>query len=175
MRENNLSQSNIEGIIDGSNSAACNDSSRRDFLKTAASSAVAFCTLPLAAMLTACADSTSSNETSTGVTATLDLTLNPTLNSVGGFIRRTFGNNNSGREVIVMRISETAYGAMDVLCPHAGCNVGNPSSGQVVCPCHSSTYSTGTSNFGSLISGPAPRGLRTFSTAVQGNTLTITF
>ncbi|MDX2130291.1 MAG: Rieske 2Fe-2S domain-containing protein [Chloroherpetonaceae bacterium] len=151
------------------------DSGRRDFLKTAATSAVALCSLQFAAMLSSCGDSTSANDVSTGVTETLDLTANTALNTVGGFIRRTFGNNNSGREVIVMRLSETSFGAMDVLCPHQGCNVGNPSEGKAVCPCHDSNFGTSASNFGTRLSGPAPRGLRTFATSVQGNTLTITF
>jgi Rieske Fe-S protein len=100
------------------------------------------------------------------------------LKSVAGSIRRAFGGNNGGNAVLVVRVSQSgsaAFKTMSVVCTHAGCAVNNPAGGQVLCPCHGSTFSAQSGNFAANLSGPAPSPLQTFPTTFDGSTITISF
>lgn len=100
------------------------------------------------------------------------------LQGVGGSIRRSFGGNNGGNAVLVVRVSQSgsaAFKTMSVVCTHAGCAVNNPAGGQVSCPCHGSTFSAQAGNFAANLSGPAPSPLQTFPTTFDGSTITISF
>ena len=157
--------------------------SRRNFLKvTALTTASVGSGSGLLTILQGCSKKDSnpvSPSTSTGFTATVTVTNEPTLQNVGGFIRRSFGSSaNGGNEVIVMRLSASgpdAFATASVICTHQGCAVNNPSSGTIQCPCHGSVYGAQIGNFAGNISGPAPRPLPTFPTSFDGTTITITF
>jgi len=54
--------------------------------------------------------------------------------------------------------------ALDANCPHAGCAVDWDGT-ELVCPCHASKFTAD----GSLISGPATEGLKSFEAKVEGD------
>lgn len=54
--------------------------------------------------------------------------------------------------------SQNGLEVLSSICPHLGCEVSwNDTRGQFVCPCHNSVFAAD----GSLVSGPAPRGMDT--------------
>jgi cytochrome b6-f complex iron-sulfur subunit len=82
--------------------------------------------------------------------------------------------NTSGSSMIVQGIliinTGTQIVALSSICTHQGCTVGyHPSVGNIECPCHGSVYST----TGSVITGPAPSALKSYSVTKTGNVLTI--
>jgi Rieske Fe-S protein len=154
--------------------------SRREFLRTATAGAFALGSAVWLAGLEACnkADNGVGPSPLTGQKVTLTLSNEPALQSVGGFIRRVFGNNNGGNEVLVIRLAASgsnAFKTMSVICTHAGCPVNNPSGGQVFCGCHGSTFGAQAGDFGSNLSGPAPSPLQTFQTSFDGSIITVSF
>jgi cytochrome b6-f complex iron-sulfur subunit len=95
----------------------------------------------------------------------LDLSLaeNSALNSVGGSL--------IVQNILVINTGSGNYSALSSICTHQGCTVGyNSGTDNIRCPCHSSIYTTS----GSVISGPAPRSLKSYPVSLQGNILTIT-
>jgi len=153
--------------------------SRRRFLHTVSAGVLSVGFTAWLAGLESCNNPTTSpgTEPTTGQKVTLTLANEPTLQSVGGFVRRTFGNNNGGNPVLVVRTGSSGTGAfrtMSVVCTHAGCLIDNPSGGQCICECHGSVFGAAASNFASNLGGPAPSPLQTFSTTFDGTTVTIT-
>jgi thiosulfate dehydrogenase (quinone) large subunit len=64
------------------------------------------------------------------------------------------------------------YVAYDAVCPHAGCTVGYfASANLIVCPCHGSEFEVAT---GSVVQGPATRGLTPLTVINDGGDLYIT-
>lgn len=57
--------------------------------------------------------------------------------------------------VIVVRRSSATFSAFSAVCPHAGCGVSVVRAGELVCPCHGSTFTYA----GERIAGPAETGL----------------
>lgn len=57
--------------------------------------------------------------------------------------------------VVVTQPVEGEYAAFSTVCPHQGCAVSEITGGQIVCPCHGSTFDLS----GGLVAGPAPTGL----------------
>ena len=114
------------------------------------------------AFLEAC---TKSSTTPSGPTVdfTLDLTLpaNAALGHTGGYI---YSNG-----VIVAKTS-TSYIALSQSCTHQGCTVTFNSGGNdFVCPCHGGIYSLD----GSVMSGPPPSPLKSYSVTKNGNILSV--
>jgi len=148
----------------------CN-SSRRDFLK--ATTALTLSAGALSALLVACENTLI---TSTGQQATLDVSKETNLQSVGSVISKTFGQNNSGRAVLIVRASATSFLAFSSVCTHEQCDVIPPSSpgGNLSCPCHGAVFSA---KDGGVLAGPAPSALPRFQTSfnTSSNILTITF
>jgi len=76
---------------------------------------------------------------------------------------QTPGGSATGRpagypnDILVMALPDGSHAAVDARCPHQGCTVAYPASGdgQIVCPCHSSRFQTD----GALVQGPATTGL----------------
>lgn len=99
----------------------------------------------------------------TGSKITIDLTQADysALNTAGGSkIVQTLLVVNTG----------TSFIALSSVCTHEGCTVGYvPSTGNVQCPCHGSTFS----NTGSVIAGPALTALTSYQATKNGNILTI--
>lgn len=155
-------------------------SSRREFLRRASVIAIALAGSSFLLNQEACnvPDQTVGPSSTTGQKVTLTLANEAGLKNVGGFIRRTFGGNNDGNDVIVMRLAASgtdAFKTMSVVCTHAGCAVNNPSGGIIQCPCHGSTFGAQAGNFAVNLGGPAPTPLQTFPTTFDGTTITISF
>ena len=63
------------------------------------------------------------------------------------------------------------YKAFTKLCPHAQCPVTSINQGEILCRCHGSKFSI---KDGSVIKGPATKGLTPAKVALSGDTLTVT-
>jgi Rieske Fe-S protein len=149
---------------------SCN-SSRRNFLKQ--TTALTLSASALAALVTACENTTL---TSTGQQATLNIAQEVGLQSVGSVVSKTFGQNNGGRAVLIVRASATSFLAFSSVCTHEQCDVLPPASagGNLSCPCHGAVFSA---NDGSVLAGPARSALQRFQTSFNASTniLTMTF
>jgi Rieske Fe-S protein len=71
---------------------------------------------------------------------------------------------------IVTQPEAGTFKAFDATCPHQGCAVSQQEGGQLVCPCHGSTFALAT---GDRLSGPAPTGLTPKTITVSGSTFTV--
>jgi Rieske Fe-S protein len=63
------------------------------------------------------------------------------------------------------------YKAFTKLCPHALCPVSSITDGEILCHCHGSKFSI---RDGSVIKGPASKGLGDAKVSLEGTTLTVT-
>ncbi|GAA1352047.1 Rieske (2Fe-2S) protein [Saccharothrix algeriensis] len=70
-----------------------------------------------------------------------------------------------GRQLVVTRTGEVVK-AFDAACPHAGTPVAAPADGTITCPNHGSRFSAAD---GSLMKGPATRGLTEVPVEVRGD------
>lgn len=154
---------------------------RREFLQRAASlCGLTLCSSALAGLLASCETDTVK---STGSTATLLIDNEEALKEIGGGVKKTFGSNNGGRPVIIVRTAADKFVAFSSVCPHAGCEVSAPESAgdELVCNqpgCgHGSVFAPTT---GAVEVGPATSPLKSFATTYSVNTegkgeLVITF
>ena len=100
--------------------------SRRHFLKTATMGLATVGIAVWLAGLEACTNDTSTNPGDAGRTGqkvALTLPNGPALQSIGGFIRRSFSNNNGGKAVLVVRLASSGTDAsktMSTICTHEG-------------------------------------------------------
>jgi len=85
----------------------------------------------------------------------------------GSAVGRPAGYPNN---LIVLALPAGGHGALEARCPHAGCTVGWPGTGDVLCPCHGSRFTTG----GALVQGPATVGLPAFSAVADATGVTVT-
>lgn len=84
---------------------------------------------------------------------------------VGG--AATFNDPSSGDPSVVIQPQAGHFLAFDAVCPHAGCTVQyDNSANEFVCPCHGSTFDSGT---GAVLQGPAASGLRPIPITDSGN------
>jgi len=81
---------------------------------------------------------------------------------VGG---ATSGQTADGTAIILSQPSAGKVVAFDARCPHQGCTVA-PAGDKLACPCHGSSFKTAD---GSLINGPATRGLTEVAVKVDGD------
>ena len=157
-----------------------NGFSRKDFLKTAGSTAL-FATLGIG--LYGCGDSTSAmdevipptetdNEdngieiTNSGNTVTLDLSNSrlENLKASGGWLLITAANT------LVVNVDGSTIRSFTSVCTHAGCSTDwQFSNNRFECTCHGSRFDTN----GGVVRGPATSDLREFSVAQDGDTVTI--
>jgi nitrite reductase/ring-hydroxylating ferredoxin subunit len=72
---------------------------------------------------------------------------------------------------VVTQPAAGQYRAFVKTCPHAGCPVSSVADGKIVCKCHGSTFSI---SDGSVIAGPARKGLGDATVTVSGDALTVT-
>ena len=80
---------------------------------------------------------------------------------VGG--SAAFTDPASGDPAIVIQQTADSFVAFDAVCPHAGCTVAYAKSAKLIaCPCHGSEFDAQT---GSVLRGPATRGLKSISVA----------
>lgn len=169
-------------MTSNSNDSNLVDNSRREFLKSAAASGLTmFCGASFLSCLAACSsdeNGVSADSQLTGFKANLTLADEPALQTVNGFIRRSFGSQaNGGKEVFVVRTSDGEFKTASTVCTHepSRSNIQTPNNGQVECSTHGSRYSLQSSNFGAVINPPANRGLQTFTTTFSDGIITINF
>ncbi len=143
--------------------------SRRDFMKKAimtfAGITVVGSVVPL---MSSCSNSVS--PTVSHGTATISVSM---LTTDGQAVKSTVAQPE-GTSLLIVRKSATTYLAMSTYCAHQGCEVNTPVNGVIHCPCHSSVFDPKT---GALLSGPASRGLSTYTTVYNAtaNTVTVTY
>jgi cytochrome b6-f complex iron-sulfur subunit len=99
-----------------------------------------------------------------GTIMTVPLAQNPTLNQSGGMVLVPQA------QALVIRVSATVYQAMTSVCTHQACTVNSFDGARLACPCHGSQFSTS----GAVVRGPATAPLRTYPTAFDPATGTIT-
>lgn len=120
----------------------CPNSERRAFLLNAAASlGVVLSSSALASLLSSCENDTTKPST-TGQKVEFDITTEPALGQVGGVVKQSFGSNNGGMPVFIVRSGETSFLVLSSRCSHDGCEVDLPSlaGGNLVCPCHLAEY-----------------------------------
>jgi len=99
-----------------------------------------------------------------GSKITIDLSLaeNSALNSAGG--------TKIVQSVIVAKLGNGSFAALNSICTHEGCTVGyNSGADNFQCPCHGSVFAT----TGSVINGPAATALKSYPVSQSGTILTI--
>jgi Rieske Fe-S protein len=113
---------------------------------------------------------------STGAGEELDIGAIPELAATGGAVKRTIGENNGGRPVIILRKAASEFLVLSSVCTHEGCEVNLPASAgaTIDCPCHGSRFS---GSDGKVVQGPASSPLRQYSSTYNAQTgkLTIVF
>lgn len=76
----------------------------------------------------------------------------------------------SGQAVVVQPTAGT-FKAYSAVCTHAGCLVSQVQGGEIICPCHGSTFAVAT---GAPDGGPAPSPLGALTATVQGDSVVVT-
>jgi nitrite reductase/ring-hydroxylating ferredoxin subunit len=130
--------------------------SRRSVLKGVAAAGVA---TPVLAACGGASGSGGSGSGGSGPIATVKTTDVP----VGGGVV-------SGQAVVVQPTAGT-YKAYSAVCTHAGCLVSQVQDGEIICPCHGSTFAVAT---GAPDGGPAPSPLGALTATVQGGSVVVT-
>jgi len=72
------------------------------------------------------------------------------------------------QKVVVTRPGTAEYKAFSATCPHRGCLVTEVADGTINCPCHGSKFDVAD---GSVVHGPATRGLPLAQVSVKGGTI----
>ena len=93
-------------------------------------------------------------------TPILALSTEPSLQQIGGAVKKRYGAVNDGDVILIVRISEKEFAAFAAQCTHWGAEVNNPVDGVLVCPFHGSRYKA---TDGSVLEGPAKKPLRKFT------------
>lgn len=138
--------------------------SRRDFLKTSATSIIAGSFVLSLFDLEKLAAATSRGEYSSSgedILVNLSDAKNSPLKKIGGAV---FLDD----EDMLIRISQTQFVAVNLICRHKGCTV-EYNGEKFVCPCHGSQYSAD----GTVIHGPAQKNLRTYETVYDKDKETV--
>lgn len=146
---------------------------RRGFLKT---TCAALCTLPLAAILAGCETDELKVVAPTGKEVVININSEPALKVVGGGIQKAYSGLNSGRQVNIIRNSETAFLVVTSFCPHEGGTIQLPDNPgeNMYCDKHGSEFSPVD---GKVLTPPAPSDLTRFENVYDAakNTLTIKY
>ncbi|MBW8173175.1 Rieske (2Fe-2S) protein [Ornithinimicrobium sp. Arc0846-15] len=71
---------------------------------------------------------------------------------------------------VIAQPTEGEFVAFDATCPHQGCAVSGASGGELICPCHDSTFNQAT---GEVVSGPATSGLTEASFTMDGDSIVL--
>ena len=144
---------------------------RRNFIKTIGILPVVS-GAAIVALCQGCSDSPTS--TLTGEKVTVTLANESSLQSMGSSIRRTFGNNNNGLPVIVIRTAQDKFRTMSSYCTHEGGSVASPSGGKAICSKHGAQFGTSEGNFAQNIGGESTSSLQEFITMYNSSTGIIT-
>jgi len=137
-----------------------NNMNRRELIQRVVLGGAVLAVAP--ALIDSCSKGSSNNPPPSKIVLDLTQGAYSVLNTAGGSLVT--------QDVIIINTGGGTFSALSSICTHMGCTVGyNAGTGNIQCPCHSSVYTTG----GSVISGPAPRALQSYSYTLAGNILTI--
>ena len=85
----------------------------------------------------------------------------PKLQKVGG----SMVTKIRGKELLLVRDSETSAHAYEAKCPHEQCDLNYaPDSQKIECPCHAALFDLN----GKVLEGPPPRALESYAAIVDG-------
>lgn len=73
-------------------------------------------------------------------------------------------------EILLFRPSADTVLAYSAICPHAGCMAQPAQDETFHCPCHGSVFKQ---SDGSVVSGPAPRGLQRYATSIDAGKILV--
>ncbi|CAN5569302.1 Rieske (2Fe-2S) protein [soil metagenome] len=139
------------------------NSSRRDFIKRSVCTAIlgtaALSTLNINDLLARAGEYETSDLQGAKVISLSDY---PDLDHNGGYAMVT-------SKVILIRTSSKSYRALNIKCPHKGCEVDYDGK-SFTCPCHGSEF-TGS---GKVTSGPAVKNLTSYKTTYNAEDSTVT-
>ncbi|WP_297087586.1 Rieske (2Fe-2S) protein [uncultured Draconibacterium sp.] len=139
---------------------------RIDFIKKFALGGSILLTAPV--IFSSCSDDDEDLEPNPPGNSGNDITINLTSSTYASL--GTVGGYAYTGDIIVFRTGQSTYLALSKVCTHQGCTVAySHSDGNVLCPCHSSRFSTG----GAVLNGPATSSLKKYDVEKDGDTLTI--
>ena len=151
------------------------DQPRRDFLfRLSYGGACMLCAGAATMFLTGCDSEEDLNPVSSiplSESPTIDLNTETALQSVGGAVKKRISSVNSGRTIVVVRVSDSAFIALAAQCTHQGTEVNLPSGNIIVCPNHGSQFNAST---GSVVQGPAGAPLPSFTATYDPDKNTVT-
>ena len=144
---------------------------RREFLlKFTHAGACMFCSGVLASLLAGCGDE-SDPVSSVLDDPVIDLSKEPSLQSISGAIKKRISSIKSGRTIIVVRTGDTSFAVFAAQCTHQGFEVDLPSNNVIVCQNHGSRFNATT---GTVVQGPAAAPLPKFTATYNANDNTVT-
>lgn len=161
---------------------SCLKCDRRQALKTGANLAAGLAlSSSLAGVLAGCAGgAATSNPTSTGTIVpnspsnqyTFDFATYPQLQTVGGTVLATVQATSGNKTVSIARSGVGTVDTVSVFCTHQGCQINGYDSGSqsYSCPCHGAVFSSS----GTVLAGPAPSPLPTYSSSFTGPGILVT-
>jgi Rieske Fe-S protein len=93
----------------------------------------------------------------------------PELQNVGGMYHMVL--DDLEKEILVVRLGDDTFDAVDIKCPHKGCEVALDSKmmKKFTCPCHGSEFSLK----GEVLNGPAKKNLTWYETNFKDGTVTV--
>lgn len=151
---------------------------RREFLTTLAHGGICVMCAGLSGTLVSSCTNPEDASTQSSVPLTpgdpvIDLAAESSLQSIGGAVKKRYSAINSGRTIIVVRISSSGFAAFAAQCTHQGSEINLPISGTMTCPNHGSKFNAST---GGVVQGPAASSLPHFTAVFDSgkNTVTIT-
>lgn len=151
-----------------------NQVDRRQFMRTMGILPVVSGAVIMSLCTSGCSDDDNPTTPLTGEKVTLSLDNEPTLQNIGGFIRRSFGaNTNANRPVIVVRTAQDKFRAMSSYCPHEGGVIGVPSDNKAICPNHGAEFGLSEGNFAKNIGGQSSASAQTFNVTYNQTAKTI--
>ncbi len=75
----------------------------------------------------------------------------------------------AAQQVVVTQAQAGTFAGYSTVCPHQGCAVATVTGASIVCPCHGSAFALD----GSVITGPAKRGLNPRDVTVDGEQISV--
>jgi hypothetical protein len=150
------------------------DNQRRNVLKALGIAPLASAGLFINFAMSSCSNSTTPSDNS----IELKLANEPSLANIDGFLRRTYGSNNNGDPIIIIKTEENTYRCFSVSCPK-NCEkkspapaLGDPKNKGVICETcpMKAKYSLEENNFGNVLESGPSQTLREFPVTFNATT-----
>ncbi len=146
---------------------------RREFLlKITHTGACVLCGGALASLLTGCGDEGNPASMPPVIDdPVIDLSNEPSLQNVGGAVKKRISVINSGRTILIVRTGDTSFAVFAAQCTHQGFEVDLPANNVIVCQNHGSRFNATTGN---VVQGPAAAPLLKFTATYDAGDNTVT-